>query len=194
MISLLNPSPSSACIHHLSFACCISLFDKFSEIHWPWSLLLCNYVNPPVNSPHPVAPTPCSHTAYPTAKKILRLLGKITVYKTENAVVGIRRADHETPSIHKNWQPQKLAITSPTSGGCSVGTVRSRAKATQFTSTWQNIAVHNAAHSSANRTSILMQQGKGLAGRNVLFNLATKCFCQHHYTATHLYCGLQFNL
>jgi hypothetical protein len=35
--------------------------------------------------------------------------------------VGIRHADHVAPS-----NPQKLAITSPTSGGRSVGIVRSR--------------------------------------------------------------------
>jgi hypothetical protein len=40
--------------------------------------------------------------------------------------VGIRCADHATPS------PPKLALTSPTSGGRSVGIVRSRTKATEF--------------------------------------------------------------
>jgi hypothetical protein len=43
------------------------------------------------------------------------------VYKTENTAVGIRHADNVAPSIRK-----KLAITSPTSGGRSVGIVRSR--------------------------------------------------------------------
>jgi hypothetical protein len=38
--------------------------------------------------------------------------------KSENTAVGIRHADHVAP--------QKLAITSPTSGGRSVGVVRSR--------------------------------------------------------------------
>ena len=41
--------------------------------------------------------------------------------------VGIRCADHVTPLY-----PQKLALTSPTGGGCSVGIVRSRTKATEF--------------------------------------------------------------
>jgi len=41
--------------------------------------------------------------------------------------VGIRCADHVTPLY-----PQKLALTSPTSGGYSVGIVRSRTKATEF--------------------------------------------------------------
>ena len=42
-------------------------------------------------------------------------------------VVGNRYADHVTPLY-----PQKLALTSPTGGGRSVGIVRSRTKATEF--------------------------------------------------------------
>jgi hypothetical protein len=49
------------------------------------------------------------------------------VYKTENTAVGIRHADHVAPSIRK-----KLAITSPTSGGRSVGIVRSRTQTMEF--------------------------------------------------------------
>jgi hypothetical protein len=41
--------------------------------------------------------------------------------------MGIRCTDHATPSIRK-----KLALTSPTSGGRSVGVVRLRTKATEF--------------------------------------------------------------
>jgi hypothetical protein len=41
--------------------------------------------------------------------------------------VGIRCADHATPSTRK-----KLTLTSPTSGGRSVGIVRLRTKATEF--------------------------------------------------------------
>jgi hypothetical protein len=41
--------------------------------------------------------------------------------------VGIRCADHVTPLY-----PQKLAITSPTGGDRSVGIVRSRTKAMEF--------------------------------------------------------------
>jgi hypothetical protein len=41
--------------------------------------------------------------------------------------MGIRCADHATPTI-----PQKLALTSPTSSGRSVGIVYSRTKATEF--------------------------------------------------------------
>jgi hypothetical protein len=40
--------------------------------------------------------------------------------------MGIRRADHAT------HYPQKLALTLPTSCGRSVGIVRSRTKATEF--------------------------------------------------------------
>jgi hypothetical protein len=39
--------------------------------------------------------------------------------ETENTAVGIRRADHATPLY-----PLQLALTSPTSGGPSVGIVR----------------------------------------------------------------------
>ena len=41
--------------------------------------------------------------------------------------MGIRCADHVTPLY-----PQKLALTSPTGGGRSVGIVRVRTKATEF--------------------------------------------------------------
>jgi hypothetical protein len=50
------------------------------------------------------------------------------VQKTENTAVGIRHADHVAPpSIRK-----KLAITSPTSGGRSVGIVRSWTQTMEF--------------------------------------------------------------
>jgi hypothetical protein len=49
------------------------------------------------------------------------------VYKTENTAIGIRHADHVAPSILK-----KLAITSPTIGGRSVGIVRSRTQTIEF--------------------------------------------------------------
>jgi hypothetical protein len=44
-------------------------------------------------------------------------------------MLGIRRTDHATPLY-----PQKLALTSPTSGSRSVGIVRSRTKATELVS------------------------------------------------------------
>jgi hypothetical protein len=47
--------------------------------------------------------------------------------KPRLTAVGIRCADHATPSIHK-----KLALNSPTSGGRSVGIVRLLNKATEF--------------------------------------------------------------
>jgi hypothetical protein len=53
-------------------------------------------------------------------------LVQFPVYKTEITAVGISRADHATPLY-----PQKLALTSPTSGSRSVGLVRSRTKATE---------------------------------------------------------------
>ena len=45
--------------------------------------------------------------------------------------MGIRCADHVTPLY-----PQKLALTSPTGGGRSVGIVRSRIKATELFMLW----------------------------------------------------------
>ena len=47
--------------------------------------------------------------------------------KQRLSVVGTRCADHVTPHY-----PQKLALTSPTGGGRSVGIVRVRTKATEF--------------------------------------------------------------
>jgi hypothetical protein len=48
------------------------------------------------------------------------------VKKTENTAVGIRRADSGTLNL------QKLALTSLTSGGRSVGIVHERTRATEF--------------------------------------------------------------
>jgi hypothetical protein len=53
----------------------------------------------------------------------LVILKKNPVKKTELTTGGIRCADHATPSIRR-----KLALTSPTSGGRSVGKVRLRTK------------------------------------------------------------------
>jgi len=55
--------------------------------------------------------------------------------------VGTRYADHVTPLY-----PQKLALTSPTGGGRSVGIVRMRTKATEFSfsvlSSASNVVFH----------------------------------------------------
>ena len=50
--------------------------------------------------------------------------------------VGTRCADHVTPLY-----PQKLALTSPTGGGRSVGIVRSRTKATEFSLVGVNLGL-----------------------------------------------------
>jgi hypothetical protein len=50
----------------------------------------------------------------------------VPVWKIENAAVGIRHADHMAYSIRK-----RMAQISPTSGGRSVGIVRSRTQATE---------------------------------------------------------------
>jgi hypothetical protein len=56
-----------------------------------------------------------------TTEELLDRKVAASVYKTENTAVGILHADHVAPSIDK-----KLAITSSTSGGPSVGIVHSR--------------------------------------------------------------------
>jgi hypothetical protein len=49
------------------------------------------------------------------------------VYKAENTAVEIRHADHVARSIR-----EKFTLTSPTSGGRSIGIVRSRTQATEY--------------------------------------------------------------
>jgi hypothetical protein len=56
-----------------------------------------------------------------TTEELLDRKVAAPVWKTEIMTVGIRQADHVALSIRKN-----LAITSPTSGGRSVGIVCSR--------------------------------------------------------------------
>jgi hypothetical protein len=55
-----------------------------------------------------------------------------SVFKTENTALRIRRTDHPIPLFS-----QKLALTSPTSGGWSVGIVRSWTEATEWVSDGQ---------------------------------------------------------
>jgi hypothetical protein len=62
-----------------------------------------------------------------TTEELLDRKVAAPVQKTENTAVGIRHADHLAPLY-----PQKLAITSPTSGGLSVGIVRSLTQTMEF--------------------------------------------------------------
>ena len=55
--------------------------------------------------------------------------------------MGIRCPDHVTPLY-----PQKLALTSPTGGGRSVGIVRLRTKATEFFYTYGRFVPHPTPH------------------------------------------------
>ena len=55
------------------------------------------------------------------------LLATVTTIKQRLTTVGTRCADHVTPLYQ-----QKLALTSPTGGGRSVGIVRVRTKDTEF--------------------------------------------------------------
>jgi hypothetical protein len=61
-----------------------------------------------------------------TTEELLDRKVAAPVQKKENTAVGIRHAYHVA-----NY-PQKLAITSPTSGGRSVGIVRSRTQTMEF--------------------------------------------------------------
>jgi hypothetical protein len=62
-----------------------------------------------------------------TTEELLDRKVATPVYKIENTAVGIRHADHVAPSVRKT-----LVITSLTSGGRSVGIVRSRTQAMEF--------------------------------------------------------------
>jgi hypothetical protein len=62
-----------------------------------------------------------------TTEELLNRKVTAPVYKTENTAVGIRHADH----VHL-LSCKKLAITSLTSGGRSVGIVRSRTQTMEF--------------------------------------------------------------
>jgi hypothetical protein len=62
-----------------------------------------------------------------TTEELLDRKVAAPVQKTENTAVGIRHADHVAP-----FYPLKLAISSPTSGGRSVGIVRSRTQTTDL--------------------------------------------------------------
>jgi hypothetical protein len=73
----------------------------------------------------------CPLSLVSTTEELLNRKVAAPVWKTETTAVGIRRADHVTPSIRK-----KLAITSPTSGGRSVGIVRSRTQPMEFNLVW----------------------------------------------------------
>jgi hypothetical protein len=62
-----------------------------------------------------------------TTEELLGRKSSGSCLETENTAVGICHADHVAPSI-----PQKLAITSPTSGGRSVGIDLSRNQTMEF--------------------------------------------------------------
>jgi hypothetical protein len=61
------------------------------------------------------------------------------VKKTEVTAVGIRHADHTTPPLY----PPKLALTSSTSGGRSVGIVSLQTKAMKLCSTYFSLHGHH---------------------------------------------------
>jgi hypothetical protein len=90
------------------------------------------------------------------------LEGKVTapVYKSENTAVGIRHADHMAPSIRKT-----LALSSQTSGGRSVGRVRLRTQATEFSFSLIASLFTTEPLNYAYRLLVGKPEGKGLLGR-----------------------------
>jgi hypothetical protein len=62
-----------------------------------------------------------------TSEELLGRKSRGSGIESRDTAVGIRHSDHVT-----HLYPQKLALTSPTSGGRSVGIVRSRTKATEL--------------------------------------------------------------
>jgi hypothetical protein len=62
-----------------------------------------------------------------TIEELLERKSSNSVLRNRDYGLGIRRADHVTPLY-----PQKLEVGWPTSGGRSVGIVRSRTQATEF--------------------------------------------------------------
>jgi hypothetical protein len=63
---------------------------------------------------------------YSTYTSYLKEKVAATVYKSNNTAVGIRRDDHVAV------YPQKLALTSPTSGGRLAGILHSQTQAMEF--------------------------------------------------------------
>jgi hypothetical protein len=69
----------------------------------------------------------CPLSLVTTTEELLDRKVAAPVYKTENTAAGFRHADHVAPLY-----PQKLAITSPTSGSRSIGIVRSQTQTMEF--------------------------------------------------------------
>jgi len=68
--------------------------------------------------------------------------------------VGNRCADHVTPLY-----PQKLALTSPTGGGRSVGIVRVRTKATEFFLLYYNLPAADTVKKCSKLSTLVMSRG-----------------------------------
>jgi hypothetical protein len=76
------------------------------------------------------------------------------VKKAENTTVGIRHDDHVAPSI------KKLALTSPISGGSSIGMVLSRIQAKDFLNMYIFVFIYIYIHIYGHRLRILYKKGK----------------------------------
>ena len=76
-----------------------------------------------------------------TEKSLTTILGWVTSQKSEDLLRILYLTWIEKDIILKAIYPQKLALTSPTGGGRSVGIVRSRTKATEFSFIYRNSCV-----------------------------------------------------
>ena len=85
--------------------------------------------------------------------------------------VGTRCADHLTPLY-----PQKLALTSPTGGGRSVGIARSRTKATEFSLVFSICCFVTKANTEASRRLCRITQLKCISFLQI-FPYTTSAVC-----------------
>jgi hypothetical protein len=85
--------------------------------------------------------------------------------------------------------PQKLALTWPTSGGHSVGIVRSRTQATEFVSVWGDLwsscfATHaSLVTTNTTRTNYILQ----VSNKQLFYILHFRCTHAHAHTQTHMH-------
>ena len=103
--------------------------------------------------------------------------------------MGIRCNDHVIPLY-----PQKLALTSPTGGGRSVGIVRSRTKATEFSLVMFIIQMFQISHVWLQCFIIITQpetKDNLCIAAMILFNILLKCYNNKFVNFTKVYYHIQ---